>query len=290
MKPGYTLQSRLQLYDELNSIEFWNAERATADGPVDCVVIKPLDGQLDLEPFRNDIAVAVHLNHPVILRVQDHSMGQRPFMALEPFDGITLGALRQNLWLQGAERLMLAIEIVRSLADACVAFGAGVSPPREPFAVPQFKTGTVLLTWDGEVRLLPPLHRVYEAEQPSFARPPWEYELGVWEPGAPAGPRALVYMLGTMLFFLATGAPIPWLEFARAADRQRRPLADELHHPSRFHPELAPVDEVVRNSTSDTDRYATPRDLARALATAATSLPRADLGAIVRRARPPRRG
>jgi hypothetical protein len=289
MKPGYTLQSRLQLYDELNSVEFWNAERATADGPVDCVVIAPIPGYADLEPFRHDIAVAVHLNHPVLLRVHDHSMGQQPFMALEPFDGITFGELRQNLWLQGTERLVLAVEVVRQLADACGAFGAGVSPPAEPFVIPQIKSGTVLVTWDGEVRLLPPLHRVYEAEMPSFARPPWEYELGVWEPGAPAGPRALVYLLGTMLFFLATGTPIPWLEFARAADRQRRPLADELHHPSRFHPELAPVDEVVRNSTSDADRYATPRELARALAAAAASMPRADLGAIVRRARPPRR-
>jgi hypothetical protein len=93
-----------------------------------------------------------------------------------------------------------------------------------------------------------------------------------------------------MLFFLATGAPIPWLEFARAADSQRRPLAGELHHPSRFHPELAPVDDVVRTSTSDTDRYATPDELAQALATVAASLPPMDLGAIVRRARPARHG
>lgn len=282
MKPGYTLQSRLQLYDEIKSIAFWNAERATPEGPVDCVVIAPVDGLTDLASFRQDILVALRLDHPVILRVQDYSVGERPFMALEPFEGVTMGELRQDLRLQGSERLVLAVEVVRRLADACEAFDVGVGVT----IVPQLKTGTVLLTWDGEVRLLPPLYKVYEAEMPSFVRPPGEYELGVWEPGAPAVPRTLVYQLGTMLFFLATGARIPWLEFARAADRQRRPMADELHHASRFHPELAPVDDVVRNSTADADRYETPRDLARALDAVAASLPPTDLGAIVRRARP----
>lgn len=289
MRPGYTLQTRLQLYDELNSVEFWNAERATADGPVDCVVITPLADLTELEALRQDIAVAILLDHPVLLRVQDYSVGNKPFMALEPFDGLTMGELRQNLRLHGNERLALAVEIVRRLADACRAFGE-VTLAGSSFVVPQLKTGTVLLTWDGEVRLLPPLHRLYEAEMPSFVRPPGEYELGVWEPGAPAGQRALVYQLGTMLFFLATGAPIPWLEFARAADRHRRALADELDHPSRFHPELSPVDDVVRNSTAATDRYATPQELARALDAVASSLPPMDLGAIVRRARPFRRG
>jgi hypothetical protein len=285
MKPGYTLQSRLHFYDELKSIAFWNAERATAEGPVDCLVIAPVEDLTDLPAFRQDIMIALRLHHPVILRVQDYSVGERPFMALEPFDGATIGELRQGLRLQNSERLALAVEVVRQLADACEAFD-GVTG--HAFVVPQLKTGTVLLTWDGQVRLLPPLHRLYDAEMPSFVRPPGEYELGVWEPGAPATPRTLVYQLGTMLFFLATGAPIPWLEFARAVDRQRGPMADELHHPSRFHPELAPVDDVVRSSTADADRYATPRDLARALDAVAAALPPTDLGAIVRRARPAR--